>query len=299
MRINIKEILDDNKSGSYTLTEKGLKVFQIYVEEVIKTNIPIDEIFEEIHINAKQLVKSQPNMALLRKYNYTLVTLIKRLLNSDKNRNEILKATLEKIQSFKKELVDNIKAIAINGTKTITHFNKVFTCSNSTAVKRIFENAIKQNRKFDVVCMKSDPPGEGIDLAEVLAGLGLKVTLVSDSQVGTVMEDMKLVLVGADRVVESGFVNKAGTLAVCLLARHFNIPVYLAVETSKILKESERLIKKVEKNPLEIYNGDKEIEVFNSYYEKIPLDLVSKVISEEGVFETSEFLSWYLGDQNG
>jgi translation initiation factor 2B subunit (eIF-2B alpha/beta/delta family) len=296
MRINIKEILDDNISGSYSLTEKSLNVFKQYIEEVIKTNTPAEEVFDEIHINARQLVKSQPNMALLRRYNYTLVTHFKRLLTSEKDRQKILDGLIEKIDSFKKEMADNLKAVAINGSKTITNFNKVLTISNSTVVKKILRTAIDMNRKFDVVCLKSDPPNEGVSLAEELVDWGIKVTLVADSQAGTIMEEMNLVLVGADRLVETGFVNKAGTLAACLVANHYNVPVYLAAETTKILKESERLIKKVEKNPHEVYSGKKEIEVCNSYFEKIPLNLVSKVISEEGVFETPDFISWYLGD---
>ncbi len=299
MRINIKEILDDNTSGSFTITENTLQLFCDYIEDVIKTNTAIDEIFDEIHISAKRLVKHQPNMALLRKYIYTLVSSFKRLLNSEKKREEILDSVLEKIKSYQDDLINDIEAISANGAKVITNFNKILTCSNSTVVKSLFLKAIEMNRKFEVFCLKSDPPNEGVSLAEELAGLKIKTSLVADSQAGLIMDDMNAVLVGADRIYESGFVNKAGTLSVCLLANHFNIPVYLAVETSKILRESERLIKRVEKDSSEVYSGNKEIEVFNSYYEKIPLNLVNKVISEEGVFETPEFLSWYLGDSNG
>ena len=299
MRINIKEILDDNISGSFTITEKTLQMFSEYLDFAIKTNIDINEVFDEIHISSKQLVKHQPNMALLRKYIYTLVTSFKRLLNTDKKREEIIETISDKVKSSLENLVKDIEAISINGAKVITNFNKILTYSNSTVVKSIFLKAIERNRKFEVYCVKSDPPNEGVSLAEELADLNIKSSLVSDSQAGTIMDDINVVLVGADRVYENGFVNKAGTLAICLLAKHFNIPIYLAVETAKILKESERLIKKVDMDTSEIYEGKKDITVFNSYYEKIPLNLVNKVISEEGVFETSEFLSWYMGENNG
>lgn len=299
MRINIKDILDDKTSGSYTITKKALELFSDYIKEAHKTKSDIKEVFEEIHISAKLLVKKQPNMALLRKYIYTLVTSFKRLLGSGKKKEDILDLVSEKIKSFQEDLVKDIVATSVNGAKVITNFNKILTYSNSTVVKNVFLKAVEMNRKFEVFCVKSDPPGEGVIMAEELADLEIKTSLVTDSQTGTVMDDINMVLVGADRVYETGFVNKAGTLQVCLLAKHFNIPVYLAVETSKILKESDRLIKRVEKNSSEIYSGKSNIEVFNSYYEKIPLSLVSKVISEEGVFETSEFLSWYLGDNNG
>ena len=65
MRINIKEILDDNISGSFTITEKTLQMFSEYLEYAMGTNIDVNEVFEEIHISAKRLVKQQPNMACL------------------------------------------------------------------------------------------------------------------------------------------------------------------------------------------------------------------------------------------
>ena len=235
-------------------------------------------------------------MALIRRTNYSFVSYFKRFLKSEKSRKEVIKMMISKLQETEKELNEDLKTIAENGSRLITNFNKILTFSGSTIVRHIFENADNFKRKFEIFCLKSDPPGEGVQLAEQMSKRGIKTTIVADSQAGVVMDDMNIVLLGADRLYENGFVNKAGTLAVCLLAKHFNVPVYLAVETIKILKESERSIKQVERDTAEVYSGDKNIDVYNGYYEKIPLDLVNKVICEEGVFETSDFLSWYLGE---
>ena len=134
-----------------------------------------------------------------------------------------------------------------------------------------------------------------MDLAKYLAEKDIKTTIVADSQAGIVMDDMNMVILGADRLYEKGFVNKAGSLAVCLMAKHFNVPVYLTVETTKILKETERTIKRVEGPTEEIYSGD-DMSIVNSYFEAVPFELVNKVICEEGVYERPEFQSWFLGE---
>ena len=102
-------------------------------------------------------------------------------------------------------------------------------------------------------------------------------------------------MTGADRIYEDGFVNKAGTLPLCLTAKHFNVPVYLAAETTKILSLSERAIKNPEFPSEEIYKPkSKNLTVKNFYFEKIPLNLTQKVICENSLFETHEFINWYL-----
>ncbi|KAA3614172.1 MAG: hypothetical protein D8M58_18430 [Calditrichaeota bacterium] len=296
MTLNISEIRNDNRSGSFTLTMNTLKLFKKYLNEKKKSNTDAETVFEEMQIAAKNLIKHQSNMVLLRKANNSLISYFKRLLKSDKNPAELFSALVEKIELLEEEYQNNIDVIASSGAKLITNFNKILTYSNSTVATDILKKADSQKRKFEVFCLKSDPPGEGVELAKNLNELGIKTTIVTDSQAGVIMNDMNLVIIGADRLYEKGFVNKSGTLAVCLLAKHFNIPVYLAVETTKILKETERSIKDIERDTKEVYTGDESISVVNSYYEKIPLTLVHKVISEQGVFETPEFSSWYLGD---
>jgi len=296
MSLDISDILSDNTSGSFTITSKSISTYIEYLEKEKNSKIDLETVFENIQNAAKELVKSQPNMALIRRTNYSFVSYFKRFLKAEKSRQEIMEMMISKLQETEKELNGNLKTISESGSRLITSFNKVLTISNSTIVRHIFEHADKLKRKFEIYCLKSDPPLEGVKLAELMNKRNIKTTIVADSQAGVALSEMNIVLLGADRLYEDGFVNKAGTLAVCLLAKHYNVPVYLAVETIKILKESERSIKPVERDPAEVYNGNKNIDVLNSYYEKIPLNLVNKVICEEGVFETSDFLSWYLGE---
>ena len=77
----------------------------------------------------------------------------------------------------------------------------------------------------------------------------------------------------------------------------FNIPFYVACETDKILKEIDRSVRFYNSDPDEVFKTkSKRISVLNYYFEKIPYKYVSKIICEEGVFETHEFIKWYLKD---
>lgn len=296
MNLDIKDLLDDNKSGSYTITANTLNLFKKYILIQKKSEIDIDTVFGEVHSAVKILLRHQPNMVLLRKSCNSVVSHFKRILKTSRERCELLDAVEKRIEAILQELESNVENISLNGAKIITNFNKIMTISNSTIVNFVLKKADSQKRKFELYCLKSSPPTEGVLFAENMNKCGIKTTLVPDSQAGIVLSDMNMVLIGADRLYEGGFVNKSGTLALCLLARHYNVPVYLAVETLKILKESEHSIKQTDGDPNEVYNSKNGISVINRYYEKIPLNLVSKVISEEGVFETPEFTSWYLGE---
>ena len=295
MSVDIDIILNDNQSGSVTLTLNTLKLYREYLNEMVSASKNLDDIFNKFQDVSKKIMKKQPNMVLLRKSTNTILIYFKRLVKSNKETEQIIKAVEKKIQSIEQEIDTRIKKIGSTGSKIIAPTNKIMTISNSTLVKKIFETANNHKRKFEVYCCKSHPPDEGISLAEALNKMGIKTTIISDSQMGVFMPDMNLVLIGADRIYDNGFVNKAGTLALCLIAKYYNIPVYLAADTTKILPESERIIKLTSQNKKEVYSGGrKNIFIENVYYEKVPIDVIHKVICEDSVFDTIDFINWYL-----
>lgn len=295
MSVDIDTILNDNRSGSVKLTQNTLNFYRTHLNEMLSNSQKLEDIFEQFQGVAKKIMKKQPNMVLLRKSTNTIVIYFKRLIKSEKETDQIIKAVEKKILSIEQEIDTRIKKIGNTGSKIIAPTNKIMTISNSTLVKKILDTAHNQKRKFEVYCCKSHPPDEGVYLAETLDKSGIKTTLIADSQIGMFMPEMNLVLIGADRIYETGFVNKTGTLALCLIAKHYNIPIYLAADTTKILPESERIIKFVSQNKKEVYTGNrKQISIENVYYEKVPINLIHKVICEDSIFDTIDFINWYL-----
>jgi len=74
-------------------------------------------------------------------------------------------------------------------------------------------------------------------MAKELQKIGISTTLILDAAVGCTMEKVNFVLLGAEGVVESGgIVNKIGTTTVALCAKMLNKPVYVGVESFKIVR---------------------------------------------------------------
>jgi translation initiation factor eIF-2B subunit alpha len=86
------------------------------------------------------------------------------------------------------------------------------------------------------------PDRTGLRLSNELAKLDVPVKLVIDSAVAYTMDDVDMVIVGADGVVESGgIINMMGTYQIALVAKSMNKPVYVAAESYKVLFTSSYL----------------------------------------------------------
>ena len=294
--MDIDSIINDNHSGSMTLLQRMLEQLEEELEAVKKEKTPdINAFYEKISEFVKEIVKNQPNMANLRKYGFSFTNHFKKLLLHELKTPEILSDLSETLSAISIEIENNVQIISRHIAKIITHMPKVMTISNSTLVRRSFDEVISQNKKLEVTCLKSHPPDEGVILAEYLSQFEATVKIASDFEVGLFMDDINFVLIGADRILENEIINKSGTLPLCLTAQYFNVPVYLVSETAKILFEQERAVKFKKRDASEIYeNPDNEIIVNNYYYERVPLKFIDKIICEEGIFDSEEFKKWYL-----
>ena len=132
--------------------------------------------------------------------------------------------------------------------------------------------------------MESRPSYEGRIFAEELGALGISSHIITDAAAGQVMKEINMVLTGADRVFEDGFISKTGSLPLAVLTKTFKIPFYIAFETDKILQEYEQAIRFYPEDPSEVYSGKKKnVNVLNVYFDSVPLEYVSKVVCEDGL----------------
>lgn len=118
-----------------------------------------------------------------------------------------------------------------SGSKIITH-------SMSRVVLKVLTEAYNKNGGFHVYITESCPDKSGFILKQELEKLpGISVTIILDSSVGSVMEKIDFVLIGAEGVVESGgIINKIGTNTLGICAKMLNKPVYVAVESYKFVR---------------------------------------------------------------
>jgi len=123
---------------------------------------------------------------------------------------------------------------------------------------------------------------------------GIDVTLICDNMAASLMATGKvdIVLVGTDRVAANGDVaNKIGTYGVALLARHFDIPFYVACPSSTVDFDTATgsLITIEERDPEEVrFFGARriapeQVKVWNPAFDVTPNEFVTGIITERGI----------------
>ncbi len=177
------------------------------------------------------------------------------------------------------------------GHHVLTHCNAgaMATSALGTATAPLYlahENGVP----FHVYVDETRPLFQGARLTawELKAG-GIDLTLICDSAAASLMAAGKvdLILVGADRITRNGdVVNKIGTLALAVLADHFEVPFYVACPSSTFDPNtgSGRQVPIEERDGNEVrQNHAAAVAAYNPAFDVTPAALVTGVITERGV----------------
>ncbi|KAF4368870.1 hypothetical protein F8388_021482 [Cannabis sativa] len=107
----------------------------------------------------------------------------------------------------------------------------------SRVVLEVLKTAAQNKKLFRVFCTEGRPDRTGLRFSNELTKLDVPVKLLIDSAVAYTMDEVDMVLVGADAVVESGgIINMMGTYQIALVAHSMNKPVYAAAESYKFAR---------------------------------------------------------------
>ncbi|KAK9726847.1 hypothetical protein RND81_05G241200 [Saponaria officinalis] len=107
----------------------------------------------------------------------------------------------------------------------------------SRVVLEVLKTAAQNKKLFRVLCTEGRPDRTGLRFSNEMAKLNVPVKLLIDSAVAYSMDEVDMVLVGADGVVESGgIINMMGTYQIALVAHSMNKPVYVAAESYKFAR---------------------------------------------------------------
>jgi len=123
---------------------------------------------------------------------------------------------------------------------------------------------------------------------------GIPCTLVTDSTAATLMAAGKVdaVVVGCDRVAANGdTANKIGTLGLAILARHYGVPMYIAMPTSTLDRRcpTGEQIPIEERDPAEVrghrgVSWAADVDVYNPAFDVTPAELITGWVTERGVW---------------
>lgn len=147
----------------------------------------------------------------------------------------------------------------------------VLTFGGSGSVRAVLMEAADNGRVF-VSCAATMPMAEGVEMAADLAAAGLAVDLVPDEEVPDVLPDHDLVLMGVSALGPDAVMNIAGSAEIVDEARASGVPVYLIASVEKAL-------------PGILFDRAVAAGEAEGYYEPIPLDAISLVVTEFGVLD--------------
>lgn len=184
-------------------------------------------------------------------------------------------------------------------SSVLTHCNagSLATAFFGTALGVIYEAAL-QGKIERVYADETRPLRQGARLtAFELAKAQVPVTLICDDMAATTMAQGRVdaVFVGADRIAANGdTANKVGTLGVAIAAARYGIPFYVVAPTSTIdvsaqhgedIPIEERAASEVLDPPIP------GVKVYNPAFDVTPADLITAIITEEGVVVPADIIS--------
>lgn len=147
-------------------------------------------------------------------------------------------------------------------------------------------DAASHRKNFNVVVTEGRPGEAGEKVRKRLESEGIPVRLIHDSAVGFIMEQVNLVLVGAEGVVENGgIVNKMGTYQLAVIAKESKIPFYVASESYKFTRMFP--INQAEIRSLEGTNLDGDNTFANPQSDFTPPEYITLLFTDLGVLTPS------------
>jgi translation initiation factor 2B subunit (eIF-2B alpha/beta/delta family) len=282
----VQQIRSDNTSGAVELTNQAARCFHLVITK-FQTDSTV-ELSEYLTLTSRSLIQAQPAMAPIFNLANNILFELDRLGDLDQACIELKKYVddyIEKIKNYQSKVVNH----TIN---LISTRDKIMTYSYSSTVLKALINARNEGLGFEIICSESRPVCEGVKLAKDLSENGIKVTLVVDSTLFSLMPKVGLILIGADSISTKGMVNKIGTSTLAVAAKEYNLDLFSLCGSDKFLPEEHKVDLNDQRNPEEILPEKIEnVNIENIYFDLTPLDYLTGVVTEEGVIKIDELLT--------
>ena len=198
-------------------------------------------------------------------------------------------------------------ALIQDGEGLLTHCNTggLATAGIGTALG-VIRRAHEQGKGIHVYADETRPLLQGGRLtAWELKKLGIPATLITDSMAALLMRDGKIqrVLLGSDRVAANGdFANKVGTYGVAVQARFHGVPFHPVApfSTVDLACPNGAAIPIEERDQAEVRGygtlrwAPEGMPTWNPSFDVTPVDLVTSLVLDRGVFSADELRSGVL-----
>ena len=260
-----------------------------------------DQLIQDLKTAKKILFETRPTAVNL---SWGLDKIMK-ITEQCKTVSEIRDNVISKAKEMAEDDVNINKRLGKNGVELFQNNDTIMTHCNAGALATVgYGTALgviratnESGKNIKVIATETRPIQQGSRLtAFELKHDGIDVSLIPDTAVGYTMANglVNGVVVGADRILRTGHVfNKIGTYQVATMAKQHNIPFYVAAPLSTFdLKTDLGDVIIEQRKPSEVTGiGNNKtapdgIDVINPSFDITPPELISGIITENGVVKS-------------
>ncbi len=229
---------------------------------------------------------------------------------------KISDSVIKEAQVMWQEDIDTNRKMGMHGAQLLDDGDTVLThCNAGSLATVLYGTALapirwaieEEGKKIEVIADETRPRLQGARLtAWELQYDHIPVKVETDNTAGLMMRLGKIqkVIVGADRIVQDAVINKIGTFMVAIAAKYHNIPMYVVAPRSTLsMHETEKDVI-IEQRDGQFEVGEvmgriqdpivpEGVECINYAFDGTPMDLITGIITEDGVFTPEELVKKY------
>lgn len=263
----------------------------------------LDIFRREMHEAADTLLNTRPTAVSLPNAIHIVMSGLDYAATLEKARDGVIRNAEKFIQSS----LHAVERIAQFGARHIRDGDTILTHCNSEVALACIIEAHRSGKEIEVFATEVRPRNQGLVTIRTLNNAGIKTNFIVDSAVRSFINDVDLVIVGADAVTVNGAViNKIGTSQVAHSAYEARVNVIVAAETYKfaprtiigeLIQIEERAGSEV--LPDKIAKTLPFVTVRNPAFDVTPAEYIDMIVTEEGAIPPQmayviikEYLGW-------
>ncbi|MGE5404312.1 MAG: hypothetical protein ACM3PP_05180 [Candidatus Saccharibacteria bacterium] len=272
----IEEIAHDRSRGASELASAALEALRHIAQESKGANI--EDIIVNLSTAARAIAESRPNMASLTncagRYMYRLIEAKPSF--TDSGAFSAFAANLA--FDLQWEMAESKNQTIMNTAKMLPSQGRLVTCSYSSTVVQSLVKASEMNKVLVSFVMESI--FDGTSYGQMTAQKTPNCTVIPDDLSDLMWMGIDAVVIGADLIsIDGTLVNGYPTWQLLNTAHKLaaDVPVWLVCESSKI--------------------SSCPPECLEAGFDKVSLDIISEIITEDGVIEKAElkrYLDWVV-----
>lgn len=288
----IEGIKSDDSHSASQLARLSLDVMRQAAESSVAADVSL--FLAEQNEIGHRLADTRPAMAPL----FNVVRKLREDITAAAPKRDLPSLRCFAAQRAERLIEDSARAvarIAEYGAGLINEGDTVMTYSYSSTIMAVLKEASAKHR-LKVIVPRSGYGGSGLITARKLAEYGLPVTLIDDTAVGSYIASADKVIVGADRIcADLKLVNATGTSQMAMLAGASHVPFYILCERLKFDSRlsSDQVDLEESLIPEELKDLPGSINIGNPTYDITPLEPVTGIVTEEGLFRPQEITNLF------